>query len=264
MPGSKLTPEPEAASAPPRPRRVVNRRRPGEPAPVTPPVNPALTAEDVAEAIKTAPEVDVAAPALPVKPKRQPVGPQKLGPLIGTVGPDPDAPVHKVRLAVGTLVGAHGVDGEMKMRLSTDNPEHLLTIKHVYVGDAPKPLALKGVRFHQGMALIKLHGVWNREAAQDLAGTTIRIAGKDALPLEPGEFYLYQMVGLEVFNEAGEKLGDVVDIMETGANDVFVVKPAGDGKEFLLPNHPDIVPIIDPANRRMVARPMVFYGDERD
>jgi 16S rRNA processing protein RimM len=201
------------------------------------------------------------APALPVKPKRQPVGPQKLGPLVGTAGPDPDAPVHKVRLAVGVIVGAHGVDGEMKLRLSTDTPEHLLTIKHVYAGDAPKPLALKGVRFHQGMALIKLHGVWNREAAQDLAGTTIRIAGKDAAPLQPGEFYLYQMVGLEVFTEAGEKMGDVIDIMETGANDVFVVKPPGGGKDFLLPNTPEIVPIIDPANRRMVARPMVFYGE---
>ncbi len=114
------------------------------------------------------------------------------------------------------------------------------------------------------MALIKLHGVWSREAAQDLAGTTIRIAGKDALPLAPGEFYLYQMVGLEVFNEVGEKMGDVVDIMETGANDVFVVKPPDGGKDFLLPNTPEIVPIIDPANRRMVARPMVFYGDDRE
>ena len=102
---------------------------------------------------------------------------------------------------------------------------------------------------------------WNREAADDLRGTVIRIAGKDARPLAPGEFYLYQLVGLDVFNEAGEKLGVVVDIMEAGANDVFVIQPDDDGKEFLLPNIPDIIPVIDPAARRMVARPLVFYGE---
>lgn len=195
------------------------------------------------------------------KPKRQPVGPQKIGPLGQTAGPDPDAPLSKVRLAVGTIVGAHGVEGELKMRLSTDDPEHLLTIKHVYLDDATRARTLLGVRFHAGMALIKLHGVWNREAAQALRGSVVRIAGKDARPLEPGEFYLYQLIGLDVFNDAGEKLGTVTDLIETGANDVLVIAPAGGGKEFLLPNIPEYVPTIDPANRRLVARPLEFYGE---
>jgi len=256
MPDSKSTPEATPAAPIARPRRIVNRRRPSQPSPF---VAVAPAADESKPAVE--PTALEATAELPPKPKRQPVGPAKIGPLAMTPGPDPDAPVHKVRLAVGTIVGAHGVEGELKMRLSTDDPENLKNIKHVYVGDAPKPLALKGVRFHAGMALIKLHGVWNREAADDLRGTVIRIAGKDARPLEPGEFYLYQMVGLEVFNEIGEKIGDVVDIMETGANDVFVIKPADGGKEYLLPNIPDIVPVINPAERRMIARPMMFYGE---
>ena len=254
MPGSKLTPEsPGEAAAPSRPKRNVNRRPPRH-APLAKPAEPS-----VAEAPATAPGPEVVKASS--GPKRQPVGPQKIGPLAFSEGPEPDAPLSKVRLAVGTIVGAHGIDGEMKMRLSTDDPQHLLTIKHVYLDDAPRAKSIVSVRFHAGMALIKLHGVWSREEAKALAGTTVRIAGKDARPLEPGEFYLYQMVGLAVFDEAGEKLGDVIDIMETGANDVFVIKPVDGGKEFLLPNHPDTVPVIDPANRRMVARPLVFYGE---
>jgi 16S rRNA processing protein RimM len=255
MLGSKLTPPSDQPPVPARPKRTVNRRRPAQLVPAAPPVENAPIAQDVPE---TAPAETSTAPAAP---KRQPVGPQKIGPLAFTEGPEPDAPLSKVRLAVGTIVGPHGVDGELKMRLSTDDPEHLLTIKHVYLDDAQRAKSVLSVRFHAGMALIKLHGVWSREEAKALVGSVVRIAGKDARPLEPGEFYLYQLVGLEVFNEAGEKIGDVIDLMETGANDVFVIKPTDGGKEFLLPNHPDIVPVIDPANRRMVVRPLEFYGE---
>jgi 16S rRNA processing protein RimM len=251
MPGSKLTPDSDQTPAPARPKRTVNRRRPAQPAPVeNVPVAAVDSEPDAAETLTEA-----------TSQKRQPVGPQKVEPLAFTEGPDPDAPLAKVRLAIGTIVGPHGVDGELKMRLSTDDPEHLLTIKHVYLDDAQRAKSILSMRFHAGMALIKLHGVWSREEAKALVGSVVRIAGKDARPLESGEFYLYQLVGLEVFNEAGDKLGDVTDLMETGANDVFVIKPADGGKEFLLPNHPDVVPVIDPANRRMVVRPLEFYGE---
>ena len=251
MPDSKSTAEPGPSQSA-RPPRIVNRRRPSQ---------PSLFAAPKPEPPQTAPGLEPASEP-PAKPKRQPIGPQKIGPLAETAGPEPDVPLRKVRLAVGVIVGAHGVDGEMKMRLSTDDPEHLRTIKHVYLDDAPRARTLLGIRFHAGMALIKLHGVWTREAAQELRGAVVKIAGKDARPLEPGEFYLYQLVGLEVFNEAGERLGTVTDIMETGANDVFVITPLDGGKELLLPNVPDFVPVIDPANRRLVARPLEYYGEE--
>lgn len=90
-------------------------------------------------------------------------------------------------------------------------------------------------------------------------GEPLRIAGTDARPLEPGEYYLYQLIGLQVFDEAGTALGAVTDIMETGANDVLVVAPPDGGADQLFPNHPDVVLDVDPNAGRMVVRPLVYW-----
>src|SRR5436305_1098725 len=109
MPGSKLTADDQQPTPPARPRRIVNRRRPSQPSPFTAQAAPAPAAEPNPAAAQPEPKAPPA--PSPHKPKRQPVGPQKIGPLAFTEGPEPDAPVQKVRLAVGTIVGAHGVDG---------------------------------------------------------------------------------------------------------------------------------------------------------
>lgn len=198
----------------------------------------------------------------PPAPRRRKPTTLKSRPLGETPGPEPDTPLSNVRLAVGTIIGTHGVAGELKMRLATDDPEQLRRIKRVYVGDEEKTRRLLGVRFHQGMALIRVSGVSTPEQGAELRGQTIRISGRDARPLEPGEFYYYQVIGITAYDEAGEVLGTVSDILETGANDVFVISPAGGGKEILLPNIPDVVLDIEPAERRMTVRPLVYWDSQ--
>ena len=80
-------------------------------------------------------------------------------PLAQTQGPSPDAPLSEVRLTVGVIVGAHGLEGELKVRLTTDDPDHLATIKRIYLGDSPAPVRHRGLRFHQGMVLLTLPDV---------------------------------------------------------------------------------------------------------
>ncbi|MCC6791626.1 MAG: 16S rRNA processing protein RimM [Thermomicrobiales bacterium] len=164
-----------------------------------------------------------------------------------------------MRLTIGTIAGTHGVDGELKLRLATDDPDQLHRLKRIYIGDEPAPRRLRGVRFHQGMALIRISGVATAEQGRELFRQPVRIAGSDARPLEPGEFYYYQVVGIDAFDGAGARLGTVADILETGANDVFVIRPDGEGPEMLLPNIPDVILEIDPAGRRMVVRPLVYW-----
>lgn len=180
-------------------------------------------------------------------------------PLGETSGPDPDVPLSEVRLAIGTIVGTHGVDGELRLRLSTDEPEQLRRIKRIYVGEETTTRRLTGVRFHQGMALIRINGVSNPEQGKALLGQIVRISGRDARPLEPGEFYYYQVVGITAFDEVGNVIGIVSDILETGANEVFVITPEAGGKEILLPNIPDVVLEINSAERRMTVRPLVYW-----
>lgn len=181
--------------------------------------------------------------------------------LVDTAGPEPSAPPDQVRLTVGTIGGPFGTVGEVKMRLLTNDPEHLRSVSRLYVGDEPKPHRLLGIRFHAGQALLHLQFVSTPEQAAALRGLPVRIAGRDARPLEPGEFYLYQLLGLDAYDEAGTRLGRVTDLLETGANDVFVVAP-DDGPDLLLPNIPSVILDIRPDEGRITVRPLVFYGDD--
>lgn len=183
--------------------------------------------------------------------------------LIETRGPEPGAPVDSVRLAVGTIVGTHGVHGELKLRLSTDEPEHFATLKRVYLGDEERPRRLLSVRFDNDQALIRLSGIMTPEEGQKHHGQRIRIAGSDARPLAPGEYFLYQLIGLTAYDPQGQRIGVVSDLMETGAHDVLVITP-DKGADILVPNHPEYVTEIDPAAGRLTARVPVYDAPGSD
>ncbi|HWV25525.1 MAG TPA: ribosome maturation factor RimM [Thermomicrobiales bacterium] len=176
--------------------------------------------------------------------------------LIESTGPEPTTPLEDVRLTIGRLAGPHGVQGEMKLRLLTDEPDHLIEVETVYLGDRDTPIHLEGIRFVNDGALISLEGVDTPEDAATLSGLPVKIAGTDARPLEEGEFFLYQLIGLTAYLEDGTKAGTVTDLVETGAYDVLVIadRPGASG-DLMVPNHPDFVPEIDPAAGRLVIRP---------
>jgi 16S rRNA processing protein RimM len=244
---SKASDSNAPAQSQPAARRRPPRRKP-TPAPTTSTPHPTSTTERATTE------------RAPARAARQPRTPSSR-PLAQTPGPDPETPLDDVRLTVGTIAGTHGVAGEVTMRLTTDDPDHLRRIKQVFVGDEAQPRRLIGLRFHAGMALLRLGGVRTREEGRLLLGQPVRIAGTDARPLEPGEFYYYQAIGLEALDEAGHRIGTVTDILETGANDVFVITP-DEGADILLPNIPEVILDLNPAERRMVVRPLVYYGDE--
>lgn len=238
----------------------------GVPPAATPPP-PVSDADGDTDAVATLTPTSATAPTPPPgrRPTRsrprpaRPARPASARPsLAETAGPDAATPLAAVRLVVGTIVGPHGVRGEAKLRLVTDDPEHLVHVPRVYVGDEPRPRRLRGVRFHRGQALLRIDGIATPEAVDALRGQPVRIAGTDARPPAPGEYFLYQLLGLEVVDEAGEPLGRVSDLIETGAHDVLVVAPPGGGPDLLLPNHPDVVLDVRPDEGRMVVRPLVY------
>ena len=151
--------------------------------------------------------------------------------------------------------------GEFKVHLQTDDPAHLLTIKRLYLGDETTPRTVLGARLHAGNALIRLQGISTPETVERFRGTPLRIRGADARPLAANEYFLYQMIGLEVFDESGTRLGQVTDLMETGANDVLVIAPDDGGTDILLPSHPDVIIDMDSAAGRIVVRPLTYYGE---
>lgn len=154
-------------------------------------------------------------------------------------------------LVIGKVLRAHGVRGEIRVLPHTDEPQRFTWLKEVYVGERDlKPVAVEGVRFHQDLVLLKLAGYDFRDETDALKGELLLVPMADAIPLEEGEYFLFQLLGLAVVTDEGQYLGQVQDVIETGANNVFVVKGEG-GKDILLPDIKDVVTEIDFENGRL-------------
>ena len=154
-------------------------------------------------------------------------------------------------LVIGKVLRAHGVRGEIRVLPHTSNPERFTWLEKVYVGEHdPKPVAIEGVRFHQELVLLKLVGYDFRDQTDALKGELLLVPREDAIPLEEGEYYLFQLLGLDVYTDEGTHLGKLVDVIETGANNVFVVRSEGN-KDILLPDTKEVVTDIDFDNGRL-------------
>lgn len=162
-------------------------------------------------------------------------------------------------LVIGQIGKPHGVRGEVRVQPYTEQPERFTWLKVVYLGESsPQPATVESARLHQGLILLKLTGYDDRNAAETLRGVWLQIPEEEALPLEAGEYYLYQLLNLQVYQEDGHYLGVLVDVLETGANNVFVVR--GDRGELLLPDTAEVVREIDFANGRMTVHLLPGLG----
>jgi 16S rRNA processing protein RimM len=153
-------------------------------------------------------------------------------------------------LTIGRIVRSHGVRGEVRVAVYTDMPERFTWLKSVYVGEEnPQAVTVEKVRFHKDQVILKLAGYESRDVAESLRGLLLQVPEDEAIPLEEGEYFLYQLVGLAVYSDEGEHLGELVELLETKANSVFVVK--GSRGEVLLPDTTEVVREIDFENGRM-------------
>lgn len=163
-------------------------------------------------------------------------------------------------LLLGRVLRPHGVRGELRIEVLTDYPERIVPDREVFLGRTPDDPAsttayrVLKARTHQQYLILQLEGVPDRNAADLLRERFVMVPIEDAVPLEEGEFYLYQAIGLAVYTVEGEHLGEVTDVLETGANDVYVVQ--GPRGEILLPSIDECVIEIDIENRKMTVRLM--------
>jgi len=147
--------------------------------------------------------------------------------------------LHPDYLVIGEILRPHGVIGELRTRILTQHPEHLQELDSVYLAKDPESpkvtqYTVEKVRMHQGYALFKFKGIDDRDAADKLRQLFVMVATQDAVPLEEGEFYLYQLIGLNVQTDDGQTLGKLTEVLETGANDVYIVESPRYG-EVLIP-----------------------------
>ena len=155
-----------------------------------------------------------------------------------------------VYLTVGFLRRPHGVQGEIMMDLHTDFPERMKKGRKLFVGEEYQPMTLTNVRPHQAGLLVKFNGLETPEDAGKLRNQWVYIKAKDATPLREGQIYQHELFGFRVVDENDNALGELVEIIETGANDVYVIRNES-GKELLLPAIPSVILDLDTASRLM-------------
>ncbi|MGE3960619.1 MAG: ribosome maturation factor RimM [Dehalococcoidia bacterium] len=136
------------------------------------------------------------------------------------------------RVAVGRINAPWGVRGHVKVTALTSNPERLVEGSRVYV--AGEPRTIRDVKHPRGFPCIQFEGVTTPEAAERLRGALIEIDEADLPPLGEDEYYVHDLVGLRVVTSAGEEIGTLDDVLETGSNDVYLVKRSGQ-KDVLVP-----------------------------
>ena len=159
-----------------------------------------------------------------------------------------------MRLKVGKIVNTHSLKGEIKVISSTDFEEErfkkgsklLITRGNQLIREA----VVQSYRNHKNFLLVKFEGIDSVEEAEKLKNLQIKIDSDEVGELEENEFYFHQIIGCEVFDENDKNLGEIIDILTPGANDVWVIK-GENGKEILIPYIEDVVKKIDITSKKV-------------
>lgn len=155
---------------------------------------------------------------------------------------------------IGKVAGTHGIKGTLKIYPTTAKPERFRLLKEVMVEQREKrqTYEIETVSFHKQFVLVKLKGIEDMTTAETYKNARILIQEKEAIPLEKDEYYTRDLYDMEVFTEEGEFLGIVEDIIETGANDVYSVKPVSENgkKNLLIPAIKQCIVKVDVENKK--------------
>lgn len=145
-------------------------------------------------------------------------------------------------LQVGIITSTHGVRGEVKIFPTTDDAARFKKLKEVILDLKTGQVTVKveQVRFFKNMVILKLGGVDNMDDAQKLKNVSLLVPRAQAVKLKPGEYFICDLIGLKVTEDTGKYLGILTEVLQTGANDVYVVKMENE-KEVLIPNIKDCI-----------------------
>lgn len=158
-------------------------------------------------------------------------------------------------LVVGKLGKPHGVRGEIVMEVYTDFPERIQSGVTVFLGSNYLPLQVIKCRPHPRGLLMSFDGYQTREEVAELRNKLMYVRTADRPQLDAGEYYHHQLLGMHMIDEEDRILGTVVRILETGANDVYVVKDET-GAEFLIPAIEAVILEINLESNQILFRPL--------
>lgn len=140
-------------------------------------------------------------------------------------------------LRVGVISSTHGIKGEVKVFPTTDDANRFKKLKEVLLDTGKEHISLEveQVKFHKNMVIVKFKGYDNINDVEMYKGKDLLVSRDQAVKLEPDENFIIDLIGLKVVTDEGADFGTVKDILQTGANDVYVID-GNNGKEYLFPS----------------------------
>jgi 16S rRNA processing protein RimM len=163
-------------------------------------------------------------------------------------------------LVVGRLGKAHGLNGEILFYIITDFPDRLKAGKTVIIGENHLKLDISSIRNHGKGLIIRFKDIDTIEKVEKFRNCNVYIANDNLPKLPQGEYYHHQLLGLKVKNEQGLNIGTLIEIMETGANDVYVIE-SEDGQEELIPAIKNNILKVDLQEKLMVVKTLDYFTE---
>lgn len=142
----------------------------------------------------------------------------------------------ETRFQVGVITSPHGIQGEVKVFPTTDDPKRFKRLKEVILTlrTEERKAEIEQVKFLKQMVILKLRGVDSRDEAEKLRQCSLYVPREQAVLLQKDEYFIADLLGMKVLDEEEKELGLLQDVLQTGANDVYVIRMT-DGRELLLP-----------------------------
>ena len=158
----------------------------------------------------------------------------------------------EARFQVGVITSTHGVRGEVKVYPTTDDSKRFKRLKEVILdtGKEEKVLEIEGVKFFKNMVILKFKGYDNINDIEKYRQCSLYVTRANAVRLRRNEYFIADLIGMDVFLEDGSRFGTLKDVMETGANDVYVMETQN-GKEVLVPAIKECILEVEPEESRM-------------
>ena len=155
-------------------------------------------------------------------------------------------------LEIGQIVNTFGIKGQVKVVPFTDDVERFEELKKIYIvmRSSKKEVEIEDVKYHKNMVLLKFKGIDKIEDVEIFKNCYLEIDRKDGKKLEEGEYYIVDLLGLDVVTDEGINLGKLEDIYNTGSNDIYVVKD-NLGKQVLLPCIKEVIKEVDLENKKI-------------
>ncbi len=156
---------------------------------------------------------------------------------------------------VGVISSTHGIAGEVKVYPTTDDPKRFKKLKNVLLdtGRGMQEMEIAGVKFFKQMVILKFRGYDKIEDIQPYKGKSLYVTRANAVKLEKDEYFIADLIGMKVYEEDDTCLGELTDVLQTGANDVYVVKMKN-GKDVLIPAIRQCILDVDVEGGRMKVR----------